>query len=78
MPDKVLWLKLTDRVHYCEENLNIRAMFLTGSGKAFCSGGDLLEVGPTKSQGHYVREHLLQRSFGRKVLVALRGAKHGF
>lgn len=33
--------ELVDYIHRCEEDANIRAIILTGSGKAFCSGGDL-------------------------------------
>jgi len=36
--------ELLNCVNFCEENANIRAIVLTGNGKAFCSGGDLDEV----------------------------------
>jgi enoyl-CoA hydratase/carnithine racemase len=42
-----------NRIRYCGESLNIGAIVLTGSEKAFCPGGDLLEIEPTGSQDHY-------------------------
>jgi 2-(1,2-epoxy-1,2-dihydrophenyl)acetyl-CoA isomerase len=33
--------ELLDYISYCEENTDIKAIIVTGSGKAFCSGGDL-------------------------------------
>lgn len=36
--------ELMHYINFCEENANIRAIILTGSGKVFCSGGDLGEI----------------------------------
>jgi enoyl-CoA hydratase/carnithine racemase len=41
--------ELRDRIRYCGDNRNMRAMVLTGSRKVFFWGGDLLEIEPTKS-----------------------------
>ena len=37
-------LNLQERLDYCAENADIRAVYLTGKGKAFCAGQDLKEV----------------------------------
>jgi len=37
-------LKLQETLDACEENTDVRAIVLTGNGKAFCAGQDLKEV----------------------------------
>lgn len=51
--------ELVEAIEICREDEKIRAVVLTGAGKAFCSGGDLKEakkaVG-TPAQSHFFRD----------------------
>ncbi len=39
-------LELQDQLLACDENDSVRAVLLTGNGRAFCSGQDLTEFPP--------------------------------
>ena len=47
MQSTAVWhLELQDHLLACEENETVRAVILTGTGRAFCSGQDLTEFPP--------------------------------
>ena len=64
--------ELTDCINDYGVNPNIRAIVLTGSGKAFCSGGDVLEIVPSKSKAFINALHpmLLEIRRARKPVIA--------
>lgn len=77
-------LELQSRLDECQENDDIRAVFLTGQGKAFCAGQDLEEAissdGPELSK--IVSEHfnpiIIQiRNLRKPVIAAVNGVAAG-
>jgi len=77
-------LELHRILDICKEDLNVRAILITGSGKAFCAGQDLEEAtdpnGPELTQ--IVREHYNPiitkiRSIKKPVIAAVNGVAAG-
>jgi 2-(1,2-epoxy-1,2-dihydrophenyl)acetyl-CoA isomerase len=82
--NKEMALMLQKKLKECESNDEIRAIYLTGEGKAFCAGQDLQEVtdpnGPElKSivRDHYNPIVLLIRSIEKPIVCAVNGVAAG-
>lgn len=82
--NKEMALELQEVLDECRDNKGVRAILLTGSGKAFCAGQDLQEVtdpnGPELSS--IVREHYNPiveriRSIEKPVVCAVNGVAAG-
>lgn len=72
--------ELADCINDCGENANIRAIILTGDGKAFCSGGDVLEISPSKAKAFLKILHpavLEIRRVAKPVIAAVNGPAIG-
>jgi 2-(1,2-epoxy-1,2-dihydrophenyl)acetyl-CoA isomerase len=76
--------EVQDALKTCQEDENIRAVIITGKGKAFCAGEDLAEAtdpnGPDMSK--IVTEHFnpiirLIRSLDKPVIAAVNGVAAG-
>lgn len=78
-------LKLQDILDACEKNNEVRAMVLTGNGKAFCAGQDLKEVtSPELNPGfkkileeHYNPIITRIRSIEKPIIAAVNGVAAG-
>ena len=78
-------LKLQDTLDACEKNNEVRAMVLTGNGKAFCAGQDLKEVtSPELNPGfkkileeHYNPIITRIRSIEKPIIAAVNGVAAG-
>ncbi len=78
-------LQLQDILDACEKDDNVRAMVLTGNGKAFCAGQDLKEVtSPELNPGfkkileeHYNPIITRIRHIGKPIIGAINGAAAG-
>lgn len=71
--------ELVDCINYCDENTNIRAIILTGNGKAFCSGGDV-DTPPLRAKRllNVVHPALLEiRRVAKPVIAAVNGPAIG-
>ena len=77
-------LELQKKLDLCNSDNNIRSIILTSSGKAFCSGQDLIEV--TKDNGltltQIVEEHFNPiirkiRSIEKPIIAAVNGVAAG-
>jgi len=78
-------LRLQDTLDSCETNNDVRAIVLTGSGKAFCAGQDLKEVtSPELNPGfrkileeHYNPIVKRIRSIEKPIIAAINGVAAG-
>lgn len=78
-------LKLQQILDDCEENKDVRAIVLTGNGKAFCAGQDLKEVTtPEVNPGfkkileeHYNPIILRIRTIEKPIIAAINGVAAG-
>ena len=78
-------LKLQDILDACEKNNEVRAMVLTGNGKAFCAGQDLKEVtSPELNPGfkkileeHYNPIITRIRNIEKPIIAAVNGVAAG-
>ena len=77
-------LKLQEKLDECKTSKNIRAVYITGGGKAFCSGQDLDEVvdpnGPEVSSilsKHYNPLIKKIRKLEKPVVAAVNGVSAG-
>ena len=67
---------LTDYLDQCLRDREIRAVVLTGAGRAFCAGGDVKEMGPQKSSGESAASRSMVGGLDEGV-AALREAQMG-
>lgn len=78
-------LQLQETLANCEANDNVRAIVITGSGKAFCAGQDLKEVtDPMANPGfkaildeHYNPIIKMIRAINKPVIAAVNGVAAG-
>lgn len=77
-------LKLQEALDECASNSNVRAIVLTGAGKAFCAGQDLAEAtdpnGPALQQivgEHYNPIILKLRYIEKPIIAAVNGVAAG-
>ena len=81
---KQLSLELQKALDECASNIEVRAILITATGKAFCAGQDLLEAtdpkGPNISeiiQEHYNPIILKVRNLEKPVIAAVNGVAAG-
>ena len=77
-------LEFQEKLDYCATNKDIRAIIITGKGKAFCAGQDLHEVIDVNGPGldRIVKEHynpaiLMIRNIEKPVIAAVNGVAAG-
>ena len=78
-------LNLQDILDDCETNMDVRAIIITGNGKAFCAGQDLKEVtDPDLNPGfkkildeHYNPIILKIRTIKKPIIAAVNGVAAG-
>lgn len=82
--NKPLALALQERLRECQQDENVRAVVLTGTGRAFCAGQDLAEItGPDSPEvSEIVERHYnpiveLIRTLEKPVVAAVNGVAAG-
>lgn len=77
-------LELQEKLDECEKNISVRCVDITGAGKAFCAGQDLVEVVDSNGPGmekilseHYNPIVKKIRNLGKPVLAAVNGVAAG-
>ena len=82
--NKEVALALQQRLRECQQNPEVRAVLLTGTGKAFCAGQDLAEItGPDSPEVAEIVEQLynpiveLIRALDKPVVAAVNGVAAG-
>jgi 2-(1,2-epoxy-1,2-dihydrophenyl)acetyl-CoA isomerase len=82
--NRAMALKLQEALDDCASKSSVRAIVLTGSGKAFCAGQDLAEAtdpkGPALQQivgEHYNPIILKLRSIEKPIIAAVNGVAAG-
>lgn len=80
---RAMALQLQDALEKCANDKNVRAIYITGEGKGFCSGQDLSEaISPGANVAHIVRETynpiiLKIRNIEKPVVCAVNGVAAG-
>ena len=80
-----LKVALAEWVRHARYDDSIRAVLITGAGRAFCAGGDLSEMDPSRTpqQARTRQDHLLREVFHplaqlpKPVVAAVNGHAHG-
>ncbi len=78
--NETMVVELVDCINFCGESARVRAIILTGSGKAFCSGGDILETSPSEAKKFINALHpafLELRRVPKPVIAAVNGPAIG-
>jgi 2-(1,2-epoxy-1,2-dihydrophenyl)acetyl-CoA isomerase len=81
--DMPLRLALADAIEAADRDPSVRAIVLTGAGKAFCSGGDIATMERMAPQEALERVQLVQRiiraiwSTEKPVIAAVEGVAYG-
>jgi 2-(1,2-epoxy-1,2-dihydrophenyl)acetyl-CoA isomerase len=81
--DMPLRLALADAIEAADRDTSVRAIVLTGAGKAFCSGGDIASMERMAPEDALARAQLAQRviraiwSTEKPVIAAVEGAAYG-
>jgi 2-(1,2-epoxy-1,2-dihydrophenyl)acetyl-CoA isomerase len=77
-------LSLQDRLKEADSNTEVRCVYLTGAGKAFCAGQDLTEVVDPKGPGmdkilveHFNPIVILIRNLSKPIVAAVNGVAAG-